>query len=83
MQNARLVIVFKDSHFTPISRKILQSNTEMLALFGGLLALFFGASFLSFIEIIYCFVENFIYSRYNFNDRKSFNRKLIIECDSS
>lgn len=82
MKNSRLVIVFKDSHFTPTSRRILQNNTEMLALFGGLLALFFGASLLSFIEIIYCFVENFIHSRYNHNNRKSFNRKLIIDCDS-
>lgn len=56
MQLSRLTIVFKESHYTPIKRFQLHSNVELIALFGGLLALFFGASLLSFVELAYVFV---------------------------
>lgn len=53
MESARLSIVFKDNQFIPRKRIELYSNIEMLALLGGLLALFLGASIMSILEIIY------------------------------
>lgn len=48
--------MFKDGQFTPTVRYELYSNVELIALFGGLLALFFGASVLSLVEVVYVFV---------------------------
>lgn len=53
MEAARLSIMFQDSHFTATKRYELYNHTELLALFGGLLALFFGASLLSILEMLY------------------------------
>lgn len=53
---SRLTIMFKDSQFTPTRRYELYGNAEVIALFGGLLALFFGASVLSLVEVFYVFV---------------------------
>lgn len=61
MEAARLSIMFKDSHFTATKRYELYNNTELLALFGGLLALFFGASFLSLLEVLYYLVLKLIF----------------------
>lgn len=62
MEAARLSIMFKDSHFTATKRYELYNHTELLALFGGLLALFFGASILSILEILYYLVLKQIYN---------------------
>lgn len=79
MHTVRLRIIFKDSHFHPKSRQILRTNTEMLAMLGGLLSIFFGASFLSFIELVYYFIRS---QQRKFNLRSSSNmRKLSVECD--
>lgn len=56
MEAARVTIMFKDSHFTATKRYELYNNTELLALCGGLLSFFFGASFLSILEIFYYFI---------------------------
>lgn len=50
---ARLTIQAKENYFTAIRRHELNNRTDMLALCGGILALTFGASFLSIIELIY------------------------------
>lgn len=63
MEAARLSIMFKDSHFTATKRYELYNYTELLALFGGLLALFFGASILSILEIVYNVVVKLIFTR--------------------
>ncbi|XP_037031883.1 pickpocket protein 28-like isoform X1 [Bradysia coprophila] len=52
---ARITFAFKDSYFNPMIRKELYSFTEAIALSGGLMALFFGASLLSLLEIIFYF----------------------------
>lgn len=53
---ARLTVMFKESQYTPIKRDTLYSNAEIIALIGGLLALFFGASLLSGVELLYVLV---------------------------
>ncbi|KAJ6633490.1 Pickpocket protein 28, partial [Pseudolycoriella hygida] len=48
---ARITFAFKDTYFNPTLRRKVSSFTEVVALCGGLLALFFGASLMS---IWYC-----------------------------
>lgn len=50
---ARMTFAFKDTYFTPMVRTESYGLTEVVALSGGLLALFFGASLLSLLEILY------------------------------
>lgn len=53
MMNARLTIRFKGEHFVPELRHELYSHADLLALCGGILAFFFGASMLSLFEVVH------------------------------
>lgn len=55
MHLTRMSFVFEQNQFTPTKRYVLFSTTDGLALTGGLLGLFFGASLLSLVEIVYAF----------------------------
>lgn len=55
MHLTRMTFVFEQNQFTPTKRYVLFSTTDGLALTGGLLGLFFGASLLSLVEIVYVF----------------------------
>lgn len=50
---ARITFAFKDTYFNPAVRTETYGLTETIALSGGLLALFFGASLMSLLEILY------------------------------
>lgn len=53
---ARITFSFKDSYFNPMIRKDTYNFTEAVALSGGLMALFFGASLFSLLEIFFYFI---------------------------
>lgn len=53
MNMARITFAFKDTYYDPMIRSEMYGLTEVIALCGGLLALFFGASLLSILEILY------------------------------
>lgn len=52
----RLTIQAKENYFTATRRHELYSHTDLFALSGGILALFFGASLCSILELLYYFV---------------------------
>lgn len=52
---SRLTILAKENYFRPVTRRELYSHTDLLALCGGILALFFGASLCSLLELFVYF----------------------------
>lgn len=57
MLNARLTISFKDNHFVALKKHELYSHVDLMALCGGILAFFFGASMLSLFELLHFFTS--------------------------
>lgn len=55
MVNSRLTITFKSNNFVALKRHELYNHVDLLAICGGILALFFGASLLSFVEFMHFF----------------------------
>lgn len=53
MSYARLTVSFNEAHYTPQRRVELYSTAELVALVGGLLALFGGVSVLGLVELLY------------------------------
>jgi hypothetical protein len=49
------VVSFKETQFMATKRAELYGQTDFIANCGGLLGLFMGISFLSFVELIYYF----------------------------
>jgi acid-sensing ion channel, other len=52
---SRLVVSFKEAQFMASKRSELYGKNEFFANCGGLLGLFMGISFMSFIELFYYF----------------------------
>lgn len=55
IENAKLIVQFKESEFFAMKRSELYGMTDFIANCGGLLGLFIGVSLLSFVEVIYFF----------------------------
>lgn len=73
MLNARLTISFKDNHFVALKRHELYSHVDLLALCGGILAFFFGASMLSLFELVHFFSSKiFCRTKYSNNCEQEF-----------
>lgn len=69
----RLRIQAKENYFTAIRRHELYNHTDMLALCGGILALFFGASILSILELMYYLISYLM----NWKKSVSIERRIL------
>lgn len=69
----RLTIQAKENYFTAIRRHELYNRTDMLALCGGILALFFGASLLSILELFYYLINYMM----NWKKSVSIERRIL------
>lgn len=70
---ARLTIQAKENYFTAIRRHELNNPTDLFALCGGILALCYGASFLSIIELIYFLISYLV----NRNKSASIEQQIL------
>lgn len=60
IENAKLVVQYKESEFFAMKRSELYGMTDFIANCGGLLGLFIGVSLLSFVEVFYfCTIKCF------------------------
>lgn len=70
---SRLTIQAKENYFIASRRHELYNHTDLLALCGGILALFFGASLCSIIELIH-YIANYIL---NWKKSTSIERRIL------
>lgn len=63
----------KENYFRAVTRRELYSHTDLLALCGGILALFFGASLCSLLEL-FIYFGNYLL---NWNRSMSIERQIL------
>lgn len=69
----RLTVLAKENYFRAMTRRELYSHTDLLALCGGILALFFGASLCSLLEL-FVYLGNYIV---NWKRSTSIERRIL------